>query len=86
MGITINIYYTSRFKIFNWKDPLKVGSMFLNFYFRKIILFVESAKLRALRALIPHMPRALRALVPRVHRALGVLLPHVPRALRAIVP
>ena len=36
---------------------------------------IESAKLRALRALVPYMPRALRAVVP-----------YVPRALRARVP
>ena len=35
----------------------------------------ESAKLRALHALVSHVPRALRALAP-----------HVPRALRAVVP
>ena len=33
------------------------------------------AKLRALRTLVPYVPRALRALVP-----------HVPYALRALVP
>ena len=56
--------------------------------FRKIILFAESAKLRALRALIPHMLCALRALVPCVPRALRALLcstcSHVSYALRVL--
>ena len=50
-----------------------------------ISLIRESAKLCALGALVPYVPRALRALVPRVLRAL-VSVPHLPRALRALVP
>ena len=34
----------------------------------------ESAKLRALRTLVTHVPHALRALVPHVPRALRALL------------
>ena len=48
----------------------------------------ESAKLRALRALVSHVTRVLRALVPHVLRAfmprtLPALVPHVPRSLCA---
>ena len=43
---------------------------------------IESAKLRALRALLPHVLCALRALVPRV---LCTALLHVSRTLRALV-
>ena len=50
------------------------------------ISVLESAKLRALRALVPYVPRALRAPMPYVPRALRALVPHVPRALRALVP
>ena len=39
--------------------------------------FLESAKLRALRALVPYVPRALRARVPNVTRALHALVPYV---------
>ena len=57
----------------------------------------ESAKFRALRALMsympcascalaPHVPQALRALVSYVPCAPRALVPHVPRALRALVP
>ena len=42
-----------------------------------------SAKLRALRALMPHVLRALRVLVPHVPRALRALVPYMPRALCA---
>ena len=45
--------------------------------------FTESAKSRALRALVSYAPRALRALVSRVLRT---LVPYVPRALHALVP
>ena len=48
--------------------------------------FNESAKLRALRVLVPYVSYALRALMPRLPRALRALLSHVSRALRALVP
>ena len=62
-----------------------------------LVLFYESAKLRALRAVVPYMPRVLHALVPHMSRALRALVPlvpyvlralllHLPRALRALVP
>ena len=54
----------------------------------------ECAKLRAQRAIVPHVPRALRAPVPRaihallleVLRDLRAFVSYVPRALRALVP
>ena len=46
----------------------------------------KSAKLCALRALVPYVPRVPRALLPYVSHALRALVPHVTRALRALVP
>ena len=46
----------------------------------------ESAKLGALRSLLPSVPRALRALVPHVSRALRAFVCHMHRALRTLVP
>ena len=56
--------------------------------YRDIIetILPESAKFRALRALVPHVRRAPRALVPYVARTLRALVPHLPRALHALVP
>ena len=54
-----------------------------------ILVKIEPAKLRALRALDPYVPHALRILVPYVSLTLRVLVPqvpHVPRTLRALVP
>ena len=46
---------------------------------------IESAKLRALRALVPRVPHSLRSLKPYVPRALRALVSHLPSALRAFV-
>ena len=49
---------------------------------------LESAKLRALRAIrapVPHMPRALRALEPQVSRALRALMLHVHHTLHTLL-
>ena len=46
----------------------------------------ESAKLRALCALVLHVSRALLPLVPHVPPTLCALMSQVPRALRAVMP
>ena len=47
-------------------------------HFQDKNIFFESAKLRALCALVPHVLRDLRALVPHVPRALRALVPYLP--------
>ena len=46
------------------------------------VVYIEPAKSRVPRALVPHLPRVSRALCPMCSRALRALLSHVPRALR----
>ena len=66
--------------------PLDIVSVSVKLeWANKRIIKYESAKLRALRALVPYVRCAPRALVPDVPRALRALVPHVPRALRALV-
>ena len=56
-------------------DHITLG---LEIFFRKpVILYIESAKLRATHALVPYVPHPLRALVPHVPHALGALVPYV---------
>ena len=47
---------------------------------------IESAKLRALRALVPHVPHSLRSLRPYVPCALRALVSHLPSTLRVSCP
>ena len=68
-----------------WIPNVHVSMITTNVRVQSICVYLESAKLRALRALVPYVPRALRAPVPYVPRALRALVPHVPRALRAPV-
>ena len=69
-----------------WIPDVHVSMITTNVRVQSICVYLESAKLRALRALVPYVPRALRAPVPYVPRALRALVPHVPRALRALMP
>ena len=52
----------------------------------RLLLKAESAKLRFLRALVPHVTRALRALVPCTFMCLMCLVLYVPSSLKCCGP
>ena len=66
---------------------LEVITFYFNTLCTKLLIKIsESAKLRALRALMSYVGRALRDLVPHVSRVLRVLVPHILLTLSTLVP